>query len=368
MRFRDFLDAYIKERRDDVFIVDEASGDLEPTAYYTVLRRSSPLIYIRKVKGHPGFRMVLNVFGTTERIAFSVGVKTDDLPLLWRRMLEGNSKPRIVSDGPVRDVVMKGDAIKLGSLPAPLHYPQDGGRYITGGLVAAANPDGSGMVNLSYARAQIVDDSTLALSMHSRGHLWSYFQRYKSEGRNMPISIVIGTNTLLYMAAAARIEGEYEKVAGVEPLKLVEGMTNDIPVPFDSEIVVEAEVYPDKEFDEGPFSEYTGYMTSRSTRNYAKVTSISLRSDPVFLDIVPSNSAEHILLSSLSKELTVADSIFSRAATELRSQCPEAAQRHPLCRPRTGGQARTRSCEAGGARAAGQRPLPEAGHRQRGSL
>ena len=56
---------------------------------------------------------------------------------------------------------------------------------------------------------------------------------------------------------------------------------------------------------EGPFGEYTGYVTGRSTHNVLEVTAITMRRDAIFVDIVPGNSTEHLSLGRVCKEAWV---------------------------------------------------------------
>jgi 2,5-furandicarboxylate decarboxylase 1 len=310
MKFREFLKSYLEHQPSETFVVNEGSIEYEPTAYYELLRKKNPLIFFERITNFPNFELVLNLFGNTGRIAAAMGTTNDRLHELWKNMMSGLSKPREVTDGPVRELIFKEDNLDVLSLPAPRHYKEDGGRYITAGLVVARDPKEPEIVNLSYARVQLLERNTIALSAHSRGHLWSYLQVNKERQDKTKLSFIIGAEPALYIAAAARIDNEYERVACVENLKLVRGLTNDLPVPAESEIVIEAEVEPDNEYDEGPFSEYTGYMSYRSTRTFAKVTGVMMRRNPIFLDIVPSNSTEHILLSSIAKELTLSQRIY----------------------------------------------------------
>jgi 3-polyprenyl-4-hydroxybenzoate decarboxylase len=62
---------------------------------------------------------------------------------------------------------------------------------------------------------------------------------------------------------------------------------------------------PHRETDEGPFTEYTGYISGRSTRNLLEVTAITSRRDAIFQAIFPNNSAEHLLLSGLPKQARI---------------------------------------------------------------
>jgi 2,5-furandicarboxylate decarboxylase 1 len=76
----------------------------------------------------------------------------------------------------------------------------------------------------------------------------------------------------------------------------------DVMVPATAEIVIEGYLKANEHETEGPFGEYTGYMTGRSTNNVMEVTAITMRRDAVFVDIVPGNSAEHLTLGRISKE------------------------------------------------------------------
>ena len=62
--------------------------------------------------------------------------------------------------------------------------------------------------------------------------------------------------------------------------------------------------------DEGPFTEYTGYISGRSTRNLFKVNAITRRKDSIFMAVAPSNSAEHLLLSGLPKQARISRGII----------------------------------------------------------
>ncbi|HEV51280.1 MAG TPA: hypothetical protein ENO31_01930, partial [Thermoprotei archaeon] len=103
---------------------------------------------------------------------------------------------------------------------------------------------------------------------------------------------------------ASFTENEYEKAASVLPLTLTGGVKNDIPLPAEAEIALEAEVLPE-DFDEGPFSEYTGYVGLDSTKNVARAKSILRRKDAIYYDVQPSNSNEHVNLFSFPRHAAV---------------------------------------------------------------
>jgi 2,5-furandicarboxylate decarboxylase 1 len=78
-----------------------------------------------------------------------------------------------------------------------------------------------------------------------------------------------------------------------------------VEVPAHAEIVLEGEILSDVHEDEGPYGEYTGYATERSTRNVLLVKAITSRAQPIYHDIIPGYSAEHLLLGRAAKEAHV---------------------------------------------------------------
>ena len=194
----------------------------------------------------------------------------------------------------------------LYSLPIPRLYEQDGGRYITAGLFLARNPENREEVNLSYVRMHLKGKNRFGVSFHSRGHMWQYLERAKKANEPMDAAVIIGPHPTLALATAAKITNEYHKSGALteSPVNLVNCETVDLPVPVDSEIVLEGKVMMEEE-NEGPFTEYTGYISGRSTRNLFKVTGILQRKDPIFMAVAPSNSAEHLLLSGLPKQARI---------------------------------------------------------------
>jgi UbiD family decarboxylase len=129
--------------------------------------------------------------------------------------------------------------------------------------------------------------------MGSRSHFWRYVQSAKQAGKSLPISVVVGAHPIFYMLAASFIENEYPIAAKLIGANFTNGMTHDVSVPSEAEIVIEADVRPNEYYQEGPCAEFTGYMAARTTGNVAAVKAILRRARPIYYDIQPSNSNEH---------------------------------------------------------------------------
>ncbi len=271
----------------------------------------NPALLFENVKGF-NQSVLVNVFGHVDRIKLALeGARSPvatrpDMYREWGALMAKTTEPTVVANGPVKDVIHRGADVDLTKLPILRFYEQDAGRYITSGLVAARDPDRPEVVNLTYARMQLKDKAKIGTTLHSRGNMWSYFEKSKAKGKPLDVAVIIGAHPALYLAAAAKITGEYAVTGSLigEPLYLVKAETVDVPVPADAEIVLEGRITLAEE-DEGPFTEYSGYLSGRSTRNVFEVSCVSMRRDAVYQTIMPSNSDEHLLLSGLPKQARI---------------------------------------------------------------
>ncbi len=311
-----------------VRVEEEVDWCYEVMAYVAEMEktRGNPVLLFENVKGY-SIPLLVNLFGNVNRMNLAIRgapqVHKSRLEFYdaWNRSIEREVPPVYVSSGPVK-VSHRGGDVDLALLPIPKFYEQDGGRYLTAGLLAARNPDLPDEVNLTYARMVLKGRCDLGVSLHSRGHTWQYFERSKAAGEPLDIAVIIGAHPALYLAAAAKITNEYHTAGALigEPIELVGCETVDLPVPSHAEIVLEGRILLD-EADEGPFTEYTGYISGRSTRNHIRVKAMTMRKDPIFLAVAPSNSSEHLLLSGLPKQArisrTLVDSMHVNALKDI---------------------------------------------------
>jgi UbiD family decarboxylase len=311
---RSYLERLDETLPDQLFRVeDEVDWQYEVTACVTEMEKSrdNPALLFENIKGY-SMPLLVNLFGHVDRMNLAIGdasrARCGRLEFYdeWNRSIGDEIPPIHALGGPVKEVRRMGDDVDLTSLPIPRFYEQDGGRYLTAGLLVARNPDSPEEINLTYARMVLQGRSDLGVSLHSRGHMWQYFEKSKAIGKPLDIAIILGAQPALYLAAAAKITNEYHTAGALlgEPIELVRCETVDLPVPTQAEIVLEGQILLD-EGDEGPFTEYTGYISGRSTRNHIRVTAITTKEAPIFLAVAPSNSSEHLLLSGLPKQARI---------------------------------------------------------------
>ena len=265
-------------------IVEPTDLDYLPTALVLEMekRQRAPVIWLEQPKGFD-MPVVSNLFADRGRIARMAGVAPGQFNAAW----------------------LKAD-VDAGRLPISRHFTQDAGRYISSGILVCKDPD-TGVRNLSFQRLQLKAADRFGASLHSRGHIWDHLMRREARGENLEVAVVIGAHPAIYLAAGAKVAMEVDEydLAGAllgQPVDLVRCRTIDVEVPAEAEIVLEGEILANVHEAEGPFGEYTGYSTSRSTQNVFVVKAITRRAKPLYLDLIPGYSTEHLLLARVAKE------------------------------------------------------------------
>jgi UbiD family decarboxylase len=267
-----------------------------------------PMLIFRSLCGS-SMPFVTNVFASRDRLAWSIGTTRQEFHDAFNRYADHLIPPVMTEAGPVAEEVWTGGALDVRRLPAIQHFCEDAGRYFTAAIVVAKDPD-NGVRNLSYHRLQIKGPTRLGASLHSRSHLWDYFLRAEERGQDLECAVVLGAHPAIMLAAASRMrldQDEYDLAGAMlgEPVELQRCRTVDVEVPTGAEIVLEGRLLAGAREDEGPFGEYTGYATGRSTRNVLEVSAVTRRRDSLYIDNVAGHSGDHLILGRAAKEAYV---------------------------------------------------------------
>lgn len=292
--------------RDPIDPVFEAQAVIE----YFERRGQHPIIVFENLKGFD-MPAVTNVHGTRDRIARAMGTTKEALTQEWIRRSANLIPPEVVpqESAPVQEIVWEGNDADLTKLPVFTHFEQDGGPYISAGVLVAHDPE-TGVANASFHRCQVKGFQRLGVSLDSRRHLWDYQRRAEERGEPLPVAIVIGNHPAMCLAAVSMdpIEVDEYQIAGAflgRPVRVTRCRTVDVLVPADAEIVIEGEFPPGVREPEGPFGEFTGYVSRRSTNHVIEVKAITMRRRPIYQDIACGFSAEHSLLGAIPREPNV---------------------------------------------------------------
>jgi len=314
-----FIARYRAERPDDVRVVGDAvSADQEITAVAAALEREgrSPLLVFEQVEGL-SVPVATNLFGSRERIAHWFGVATAaQLHEAYQARARRACAPRELPAGPVTEVVHDRDIDLRRLLPMLRHFESDRAPYVTNAVIIAEHPD-TGAGNMSYHRSMLHAPDALATSLHSRGDLWRLLQLAAERGKPLPVAMVVGMHPLVMLAASARLPfgADERHVAGGllgAPLEVVRTPRHGIRVPAGAEFVLEGVIDPAAKADEGPFGEFTGYSSNRSTNNLLRVQTVMHRSRPMLIDVLGGNAAEHLNLARIPRESEMVEKIKAR--------------------------------------------------------
>jgi len=240
-------------------------------------------------------------------------VSEPDLASEYARRIKDHVKPVVVSEAPFRYRVVTGDDVDLSRLPIPLYFPDDAGRYLTAGMLVARDPD-TGVETEGYHRFQLKGRDRMGVSLHSRRRMFEYQRRAESHGENLPCAVVLGLHPLVSMGSLAYPPpdvGKFEVVGGLfgEPLQVAPCTSTDLCVPAAAEIVIEGEILAGKREPEGPFGEFTGYFSRRSTEHVFVARAIAMRERPWFQSIGSGRAGDHITTLGLVREAEILNAL-----------------------------------------------------------
>ena len=184
------------------------------------------------------------------------------------RALGSPQPPVLVEKATAQEHIHTDDIDLARMLPALHHTAADAGRYVTAGIVIVRDPD-TGTYNASYHRLQIVSTDRAAIKLDFGRHLRLAFERAKRKGEALPIAVCIGSDLALHYTAAtmgSQMPEHADEIAVAgglcgRPLPVVKGVTQDLLIPAESEIVLEGRMLVDGTVVEGPFGEFVGYLS-----------------------------------------------------------------------------------------------------------
>jgi len=214
-------------------------------------------------------------------------------------MTESHVKPKITSeclfDHTLTEYI---DILKL--IPIPKYFREDAGHYITCGITIARDPETS-YLNSGVYRIQVIDKDKLAIMADVKSDLRRIILKGSQTNTNIQVAIAIGVRPEILHSSSMRAAyglSEFDIAGGLieTPVILTQGLTVDVDIPYDSEIVIEGEIDPTINVEEGPFTEY-GFIASRSSNSYLiKIKAIRFRDAPVYHSLVVSSMEMTALL------------------------------------------------------------------------
>jgi len=138
-----------------------------------------------------------------------------------------------------------------------------------------------------------------------------------AEARGEPLTAVVtlGVHPIHYMGSMAYHYPpdvrKYEIIGALfgEPYRVAACGPAELDVPEGAEIVIEGKILNDVREPEGPFSEFTGYASYRSTENVFVAERLHMRRNAMFHSIASGTASDHILISCVAREAEILNSL-----------------------------------------------------------
>lgn len=330
--FRTYLE--VLEKKGELFrIKEQVDWDEEIGAIYQeLIVRKGPAPLFENIKGYRnthGRKISMLTDGNLKRCCIALDVSENatraELINLWRTRSKQIIKPVVVSSGPCKEVIHKGNDVNLWEFPVPKLHPKDGGRYLLAWHIVVTKDPESGWVNIGTYRGMAIDENSIGMNYHTQTHWSVHGAKYKAMGKPVPMAVAIGVdNVLMFASTTTQPFGvcEYDIAGGIrqEPLELVKCETMDLEVPAGAEIVLEGEMSlePSTFLPEGPFGEYPGHYSGLGAepKPVFKVKCITHRKDPILTSHppgmdpasspeIPGNLGIHAYMSFVNPALTL---------------------------------------------------------------
>lgn len=243
-----------------------------------------------------------NAVGSPEQAALALECQVPEIIGVMEKALD---PAHAIKTAPVEEAgwmqnQITGADIDLNKIPIPTHGLHDGGPFITGGITVTKDPV-SGRGNLSYNRMQVLGPHTLGFNVNEWRHVMQFYKVQEAKDQPLHVAIAIGVDPAISIAAGARYDDDELFIAGAirgQGVPVCKGITVDVDIPANAEIVIEGHLPPQKRQKEGPLAEFHGYYGELWNSPVLEVTAINYRTAPIFQTIIPGHD-EHIYIGNV---------------------------------------------------------------------
>ncbi len=292
MSFRSYLDGL----KDLNTVKKPVSKKLEASAVINELN-DKPVLF-EDIK-ESDFKVAANIFPTKQAIADYLGCKVNELIPTITKAIENQTTPEVVKQAPCQEVEM--EEVDLDKLPILFHCENDGGNYISSGVVVAKHPEKG--QNLDFHRCmQIGKDKMVVRIVKKRN-----FDTFLNKQKEMPIAVCVGNGANVLVAAATSVQigqNELEIANTLKLVKVVKAKTFDAFIPAECEFVLEGTISLEELHDEGPFVDLTETQDVVRQEPVFTVKKITHRKDAVWQALLP-GKLEHKILMGMPREPTM---------------------------------------------------------------
>ncbi|HEX4192889.1 MAG TPA: UbiD family decarboxylase [Stellaceae bacterium] len=278
--------------------IGEVETHDEPVALadMSAIVEKTPKAVLFKKAGAEQYEVIAAVAGSRKRVAAAFGVGEGEIAAEFNRRV---AKPQPIvevksADAPVHEIVRTGDQIDLTTLPFHPQHQYDGGTYISSAIDFSVDP-ATGKRNVGCRRLMLRSKNTMRTNLTAPSDLRLCYKACVERKQQLPISFVIGSHPLDFLAASGRFPGDEFSALGTlrgEAVPMVKSLTNDILVPADAELVIEGYLHEHGYTEnEGPYGEFWGFYGPVHIDPVFHVTAITQRKDVIYQTVLHSGRA-----------------------------------------------------------------------------
>ncbi len=272
--------------------------EMSAISYLVAKQHPSPAVLFENPRGFGksqiGARLLWNILGPSiRRVALTLEEPPETPTVELIRRVKDKLKRRIPprevpqNSAPVYEHTITGKDIDLEKLPIPRHWSLDGGRYAgTGDAVITRDPD-SGYLNVGTYRMMVQGKAQVGLYLSPGKDARLHITRAWQQGKPIHVAAAWGIDPLFMLVGSQTFPknvSEYEYTGGIkgEPIPVVRGITTDLLLPANAELVIEGTIQPNSVKAEGPFGEFPGYYgRPEAGCPLVDVTAVHYRTNPI---------------------------------------------------------------------------------------
>jgi UbiD family decarboxylase len=283
--------------------------------------RIGPAMIFESVLGYPGMRMGVGILASRERTALLLGTTVERLPFRLTEALKSPIAAVVGGSGvfPCQETVHREPLDVMRILPIATNTPRDAGPFITMGLVRGEDPE-TGASDVTIHRMCAIGPDRLSIYFVPGRHIDIFRAKAEAAGRALPISINIGLDPAIYLAACFEppttpFGFDELSVAGAirrRPVELAPCLTVAAKSIAHAENVIEGEIHPGERVPEDTLTgagfampEFPGYLgRAQGAVPVIKIRAITHRKRPIYQTLV-GPGAEHTSLTGIPTEASV---------------------------------------------------------------
>ncbi|MBK7434810.1 MAG: UbiD family decarboxylase [Chitinophagaceae bacterium] len=308
MSYRSLEDCLLDLEKNGMLIRvrEEVDPNLEMAAIHLrVHEAGGPALLFEQVKGSR-FRAASNIFGTLERSQF---IFRDTLDMV-KQLIELKNNPvkalrhpfRNLGSGlaalkalPLRNPFNKPvlhQQIRLSEIPQIIHWPKDGGAFVTLPQVYTEDIDKPGIMhaNLGMYRIQLSGNEYIPdqeTGLHYQLHRGIGIHQTKANKKGLPlkVSVFAGGPPAHSVAAVMPLpegisEMTFAGVLGARRFRYV--YEQGFCISTDADFVITGEVHPGENKPEGPFGDHLGYYSLEHPFPVLKIGKVYARKNAIW--------------------------------------------------------------------------------------